>query len=526
MKLRTKFLTTISIVLMVSFGITFYQMSSYQDQLIVSQARQQARILAQQVILTRKWISDHQGVYLVEQPGMELNPYLENPVIIGRDNKRYVLYNPAKVTRALSEYTDNQELWKFRVTSLKPLSPDNTPDDFEKVGLKEFEAGSLEYSAIESQGKTRTFRYMQALEVKPSCLGCHDSQGYRVGDIQGGLSFEIPMKEFDEARAKNNRLLITFVVTAITITIATLYLLIYVLVVQKIKSLARGISQYPDKEITIRRPLGGHDEIDDLAGRFQDLSGRLRESQAELKRTQEQIYQSEKLAALGRFSSGVAHEINNPLGGMLNCVKMIKEAPDDRELNRRYIDLIEKGLKRIETTTRGLLKFGHKEPLRIREMDVDALIRECFALMTYNLKHIQFHFDLTLSKPHLVDAEALKQIIVNIGLNAIQSIADEGQVTIRSREEADGIAISIEDDGVGIEEENIRKIFDPFYTTKGVDEGTGLGLSVSYALAERMGGKIEVSSRKGKGSRFLISFPHRMKSAADSKSEPEIPESQ
>ncbi len=508
MKLRTKFLVTISFVLVVSFGATYYQMSTYQDQLIASQARQQARILAQQVILTRKWVSDHKGVYLIEQPGVKMNPYLDNPVIVGKDDKRYVLYNPAKVTRALSNYTNDQELWKFRVTSLKPTSPYNYPDEVEAVGLKKFESGDLEYSTIELQGQSRVFRYMQALKVRSSCMGCHEAQGYKVGDIKGGLSFAIPMKAFDDARTKSNKMLIILVFVTITITITALYLLIDVLVVQKIKSLSYSISQYPAQNVVTKRSPGGRDEIDDLASSFQELGKRLMDSQAELERTQEQIYQSEKLAALGRFSAGVAHEINNPLGGMLNCVKGIKAAPEDRDLNQRYIDLIEKGLKQIEKTVRGLLKFGHKEPLSIRETDVDVLIRDCFALMTYNLKRIQFHFDLRLHTSYFIDAEALKQIIVNIGLNAIQSISDKGQVTITSREVDDGISITVEDDGEGIEEEDIRKIFDPFYTTKSVDEGTGLGLSVSYALAQRMGGNIEVFSQKDRGSRFLISFPH------------------
>ena len=129
--------------------------------------------------------------------------------------------------------------------------------------------------------------------------------------------------------------------------------------------------------------------------------------------------------------------------------------------------------------------------------------------MTYSLKRITFEFDLKLKSPFIVDTEALKQVIVNIGLNAIQSIPDNGHIVINSHQTESGIEISIADNGIGIKKDQIRKIFDPFYTTKSVSEGTGLGLSVTYALIQRMEGNIEVSSEKHKGSCFRIELPLR-----------------
>ncbi len=509
MKLKTKFITTSGLVLILSFSITFYWMSKFQDELVVSQARQQARMLAQQVILTRKWVADHHGVFLENQPGVTENPFLEIPVIFDQSQKKYIKYNPAKVTRELSEYANNVDLWQYKVTSLNPVNPKNQPDEFEKKSLLELEKGADEISAIIRHKKGRTLRLMLPVMTEEACLEGHSRHGYKTGDVRGGLSLSISLKQADALISKNNRTLLTFSVGAIVLSILVIYFLIDFFIVRKIKIISNHMVRLPHAANTpLKMQLGG-DEIGELSRKFQDLNRRLTESQVELEKTREQIYQSEKLAALGRFSAGIAHEINNPLGGMLNCVKGMKEAPEDQELRSRYIELIEKGLKRIELTLRQLLNLGRSEPLRLREVDVDGLIRECFALMTYNLKRITFEFDLNLNRVIVIDSEALKQVIVNIGLNAIQSIPESGRIVIKSGETDSGIAISIKDDGEGIEEDNIRKIFDPFYSTKGVNEGTGLGLSVTYALVQQMEGRIDVSSTKNKGSSFSIQLPRR-----------------
>lgn len=509
MKLRTKILTTIFVVLTLTFGVSLYWMSKFQNELVIKQGLHEAQILTQQIVLTRKWIADHQGVYLLKQDGVEENPFLENPVIYDLEKKAYVLFNPAKVTRELSEYADKEDLWYFRVTSLKPVNPGNAPDEFESEALSSLGTNKQVYTKIVENNNGRDLRYFSALRSEEACLNCHEGSGYEVGDVIGGLSLTIPLQTLDKASSSNYRMLLLFVFTAITVTIAALYLLIEYIIVRRLKVLSRHVNQFPQKKINFKYPTSGGDEVDELTRRFKSLEDRLSESQTELEKTREQIYQSEKLAALGRFSAGVAHEINNPLGGMLNCVKSIKEAPEDTDMRVRYIELIEKGLKKIETTTRRLLNLGHEESLSLRAIDVDALIKECFTLMTHNLKRIEFEYDLNLKDRCLMDNEALKQVIINIGLNAIQSIPKEGKITVRSEQNHNGISISIIDNGVGIEEQNLRKIFDPFFTTKGVNEGTGLGLSVTYALIQRLNGDIKIESKMNEGSCFRVELPHR-----------------
>jgi signal transduction histidine kinase len=234
---------------------------------------------------------------------------------------------------------------------------------------------------------------------------------------------------------------------------------------------------------------------------------RLKKSQEELLQTKNQAHLSEKMASLGILSAGIAHEVNNPLGGMLNCVKSMRENPEDRELTERYLPLLDKGLRQIEMTMRQLLNFGRTEPLKAREIDLRVVFGECTQLLSYKLKNIQLQTDIAVSTDHQVDAEALKQIIINIGLNAIQAMQDGGTLTIDCREQDEELVLNFRDTGVGITEANLPHIFDPFFTTKGVGEGTGLGLAVTYSLVQRMEGKITVDSRLGVGTLFTITIP-------------------
>ena len=288
---------------------------------------------------------------------------------------------------------------------------------------------------------------------------------------------------------------------------ATIFLLVDILVVRRLGLLAKAMDHFPEDNKQIEDLPVSEDEVGKLSLKLKELCSRLLTSQHELDRTREQVFQGEKLAALGRLTAGIAHEINNPLGGMQNCIKSMQESPDDRELNQRYLELLSKGLKRIGNTVRQLLNFGRREPLHLRPVVVDDLIRECFALLEYGLKNIDLTMDLKLKRAFNVDVEALKQVIVNIGLNAIQAMPDGGELTVETQESSTHFVIKFTDTGIGMDEEQIQKIFDPFYTTKEVGEGTGLGLSVTYSLVQSMNGRITVKSKKNVGTCFQLELP-------------------
>lgn len=507
MGLRTKCVILISLIVLVSFGVTFYRTSTFQHELVLSQVAKQARILHKQILLTRQWISDHNGLFIMKQPGVEANPFLEFPEMEDVSGQLYVMRNPAMVTRELSEYADREGFCSFRVTTLHPINPANVPDAFEERSLRLFEQGASEVLEIVSGKEGKILRYISPLLTEDSCLECHAEQGYKAGDIRGGLSVSIPIDKAFTSIAENNRMLLYIGVITIVLVGACLYLVIDLLVVRRLQVLFRAMEKFPEnvgEDIVLP---GGNDEIGRLGKQFGDLRYRFHQSRQELEATREQVCQSEKLAALGRLTSGIAHEINNPLGGMQNCVKSMVEAPEDMEMRERYLKLLAKGLARIGQTVRKLLDFGRQSSMCYQTWDVDEIVRECLELLGYSLKNIELRLNLNIGKQYTVDVEALRQIIVNIILNAVQAMPEGGDLVVSTEDIQDNILLRFEDTGIGISEDHLDKIFDPFFTTKEVGEGTGLGLSVSHSLVQRLGGNISVQSRKGRGTEFTVTLP-------------------
>jgi len=508
MKLRTKFILTIGCVLFAAFGVTFQQTARFQDQLVVQYAERQAHMLSRQIILTRKWVADHNGLFFFQAPGVTTNPFLDEPSILEANGRMLVKRNPAMVTRELSEYAMDSDFCSFRVTSLNPVNPKNAPDQFEKKALLRFEQEALsELSEVENSSQGRFLRYLTPLKVEESCLECHGKHGYEVGDIRGALSLSIPMAWADQAVRENNQKLFFIAFLSITLVGVIMYLLIDIFVVRRLALLSQAMDRYPEEEFGEEGLSGRSDEIGTLSRRFADLGRRLLQSLDELEKSRQQVFQAEKMASLGRLSAGIAHEVNNPLGGMRNCVKTLRATPDDQQLLDRYLELLDKGLQRVEHTMRQLLNFGRQEPLRLQTVEINQVVEECFELIRYRMKDIELKLDLRFFGSFKVDVEALRQVVVNIGLNAMQAMSNQGVLTVSTSARKSSILISISDTGQGIDEEDLHRIFDPFYTTKDIGEGTGLGLSVSYSLVKRMGGTIMVESVMGQGSCFTIELP-------------------
>ena len=506
--LRTKFIIFICAIITAFYGYILYRTSVFDETMIMKQAEQQARMLYKQVLLTRQWASDHNGLFILKRKGVEANPYLDLPTVTDVMGQTYYLRNPAMITRELSHYAKKDGLGYFRVTSLKPVNPENRADEFEHRAMLAFKDGTSEVIDVIADENGRTVRFMAPLRVETSCLGCHASHGYKEGDIRGGLSIAIPINWADNLIKRNIRSLTLLGVLSILFVTAALFLMYEILVINRIGRLSRAMDTFPQKLLEKNMvPSIFKDELDTVNDNFVLFCDRLKKSQNDLIKAQNQAHLSEKMASLGILTAGIAHEVNNPLGGMLNCVKSMRENPGDKELVARYLPLIDKGLHQIEMIMRQLLNFGRTEPLQVRLMDVTILFGECVELLSYKLKNITLETDIAVFTAHKLDAEALKQIIINIGLNAIQAMPDGGVLTIGCRESGNELELTCRDTGVGILEKDLPYIFDPFFTTKDVGEGTGLGLAVTYSLVKRMNGSITVDSREGDGTVFTVMIP-------------------
>jgi hypothetical protein len=276
----------------------------------------------------------------------------------------------------------------------------------------------------------------------------------------------------------------------------------------------------------------------------------------QLKQAQEELIRTEKLASIGRFAAGVAHEVGNPLGAILGYASILKKEGIDREESKDYLKRIEREIERINKIVRGLLDFARPSKLEIREVEINKIIESTLSLLSYqkNSKNIQTRLDLQSDLPLIRgDESQLSQVFINIILNAIDAMPDGGILQIQTKEhvieslsgdrsqrmfpprrrsdpmEADYshlrgshpyiaglskcsrgdrlVQVRITDTGSGIKKEDLENIFDPFFTTKAPDKGTGLGLSISLKIVESLGGEIRVDSEVGKGTTFEVYFP-------------------
>ncbi|MEW6333567.1 MAG: PAS domain S-box protein [Thermodesulfobacteriota bacterium] len=246
-------------------------------------------------------------------------------------------------------------------------------------------------------------------------------------------------------------------------------------------------------------------------GIFTDLRPRL-DMERKFQETHLQLISSEKLASLGKLAAGIAHEINNPLGGILIYSSLMLEDLPENDAKRQDLARIVQEAGRCKEIVKSLLEFARQSEPKMEPVDINRAITEgLFFLENQALFHnIRIIKKLSPSIPFaLGNAGQLKQVFMNIIVNAAEAMHGAGTLTICSSYDPapKSITITFTDTGEGIPEENLSRIFDPFFTTKEIGKGTGLGLSTSYGIIEAHGSKIEVKSKVGEGTTFTISLP-------------------
>ena len=228
----------------------------------------------------------------------------------------------------------------------------------------------------------------------------------------------------------------------------------------------------------------------------------------------QQLLQAEKMAALGQTISGVAHELNNPLATILSWAERLSEKRLD-EASRRSVDVILAEAERAARIVRNLLTFARKRQSTRAMVDVNHVVRETLALRSYEqrITNINVVTGLASGLPQVfADGHQIQQVLLNLVINAEQAMLSangRGSLVVRTWHEPEHDVVSLEvgDDGPGVPVEVKTKIFDPFFTTKEVGKGTGLGLTVAYAIAQEHGGRIRVDSQPGKGASFVVELP-------------------
>jgi len=219
--------------------------------------------------------------------------------------------------------------------------------------------------------------------------------------------------------------------------------------------------------------------------------------------------QSEKLATLGLLSSTVAHRINNPLGGIKNCIAMLRRKGDDPVFRADYLQLMNEGVESIEQTVGQLLWTAGKRRGEETHADVGEVARRVLRFIDYRLKReaIGLSVDLEDDLPVMVPPHDLHQILLNIMVNGIQAMGEGGTLTVQGHRCREHVEIRISDTGAGIDAAILPHLFDLFYTTKKEGEGTGLGLWMTYELVKKYQGDISVESEPDQGTTFIVVLP-------------------
>lgn len=383
-----------------------------------------------------------------------------------------------------------------------------------------------------SPSQERILGMITPIHNEPSCIkgGCHEPTKSVLGVLDIGLS----LSEVDAKIATTAQKMALFAGAMILLILGILGVFLQRGVVRPVRELVRGTERVARGDLANGIPVRTGDEIGTLASSFNDMTIALQQARVELdslvetleeqveertralREAQAQLIQSEKLASLGKLSASIAHEINNPLSGILTYAKLmtrkLKNGPPDRETLAQVLKsltLVERETERCTTIVRSLLDFARQRDPSLQDVDVNAVILDALSLLS---NRMTIH-GITLEK-HLgdlpqvrADFGQLRQAFVNIIMNACEAMGKGGTLTVSSRfiPERQVAEAEFVDTGFGISQEDLSKIFDPFFTTK--EKGTGLGLSVVYGIVDRHGGRIEVKSQVDKGTSVIVRLP-------------------
>lgn len=261
------------------------------------------------------------------------------------------------------------------------------------------------------------------------------------------------------------------------------------------------------------------DEIGALSRSFNQMTDELREREVKLAGANAALVQSEKLAAFGQLGAGIAHEVKNPLAGILGYAQLTLRKLDEDSPFRKNLNIIETETRRCTDIISNLLKFARQESTEMVPTEINAVVEAALQIVDHQLSvnNVKISKEFASDLPSCeASANQLQQAIINFAINAQQAMgSDGGNLIVRTHSATGGeVVIEIEDDGPGIPDDVKAKIFEPFFTTKPAGQGTGLGLSVTYGIIKDHGGDIGIEDVPGGGTRFVVSLPTKAAGAA------------
>ena len=371
----------------------------------------------------------------------------------------------------------------------------------------------------------------------------HNSQSELLGVIDIMISMETADRIINEN--KNNIILNSVIITLLISAFSGLFILFFIN--KPIKRLGIGMEELGKANWNYRIKIKSRNELGMIAKEFNDMSRKLshayneikewseklnekvQEKTSELKNIYEQVVQIEKLASLGKLSATVAHELNNPLEGILTYSKLVSKKLKGTNINNEndkiigYLDLIAEESARCGRIVKNLLIFSHRDKEEFREEDLVSVIEKSLTIIRHHFEINRITLNKKFSKDKILvkcDPQKIQQCLISLFINAIESMnGREGTINVEAEDENKYVIIKITDEGTGIPKDILPHIFEPFFTTKTstTSNGTGLGLSVAYGIIRLHNGHIEVEETSENGTTFKITIPKENKEIKDNK---------
>jgi two-component system, NtrC family, sensor kinase len=397
--------------------------------------------------------------------------------------------------------------------------------------------GSDRFHIYRNQSGKRVLRVLTPIENQPSCstAACHAHPAHE--QVLGMLDTNLSLAKADAQLAESSIRTTLYTLAAMLVVAFLSWTFIWQVVHKPIRTLNQGTQRLASGELGYQIEARSRDEVGDLARSFNEMSvqlcaanqnsitwartleDRVQEKTRELKSAYDHLLHVEKMASVGKMAAVVAHEINNPLAGILTYAKLLRKWIDRNEMQGdklkeagECLDLIGSESRRCGDIVKNLLVFSRTAPLNVESTDINIVVDRCIRLVQHQLEmngiELQLYADDEL--PILqCDPAQIEQVLLALIMNATDAMPHGGNLWLRTgmSPARDAIEIEVRDEGTGIPPDVLQRLFEPFQTTKEQGRGVGLGLAISRSIIDRHNGKIEVKSELGKGTTFTVVLP-------------------
>jgi signal transduction histidine kinase len=453
------------------------------------------------IVDLRHWNAEFGGVY-VKSDKLQPNPYLKPGYIKSENNDTLVWINPAFMTRQISDIANQRDGFTLKITSDKLINKKNAPNAYEEKFLAYFLKNPTVPYASEIRGNT--FHFMGALKVEQSCLQCHKQQGYKVGDIRGGISvtFDITKENQQLTQISNDKER-----TTLFLILAALGLLITLFIYHNRRKVDEKKIHNLNKSLEVK--------VDELDHFNQTLHKKVQDEIAKQRDNENLLIQQSKLAALGEMLGNIAHQWRQPISAVSAIMMNIKWTAIDQGVEKRFLDdRIKEANDQLQYMSQTIDDFRNFfKPNKDKEVfDVFEAINNAYRILKDSLQshNIQIQF---FNKNDLYSygyPNEFSQVILNILSNAkdvfIERNTKDPKIEIHIVKDDEKIYCNIKDNAGGIKVSIIDKVFDPYFTTKET-HGTGIGLYIAKEIIQKhMKGTLQVKNSEN-GANFIIVLP-------------------